>query len=230
MKPQQASVAQTSVEDVKNSSALTSTATTTYIIVAGVLLLAFAAIAYSILRRRVPVLEKVHPDGDSESPSRFLKNKVSPGDLLHSHQEGEGELEGIEIVAAENRPERAAAAAAVGASSIIIGETLYGYLVRTLLSAQRVADTSLPSEEGKEVADFEVDDSEWRRSPPPQQPASDHDASNNSYHNDHDEDPSEEEQRLADYVEHIALSSDSERDDNILAIEISSDSGESNWE
>ena len=135
-KPQQASVAQTSVEDVKNSPALTSTATTTYIIVAGVLLLAFAAIAYSILRRRVPVLEKVHPDGDSESPSRFLKNKVSPGDLLHSQEDGngEGEFEGIENAAAGNRPERAAAAVGASSSSsiTIIGETLYGYLVRTL--------------------------------------------------------------------------------------------------
>ena len=179
-------------------------------------MLAFATVANVIFRRQVAV-EKVHPDGNNISASRFLKNKVSPDDLE------EREFEGIEN-ATEQRPERAAPA--FGASSI--RDTLYGYLVRHLL-VHRGADTSL-SCEGK-VADFEEDDTEWR-SPPKQTAAMsesgdiDRNASSNSHQ-------SEGEQQLADYMEHIALSSDSdsgsERDDNILAIAISSDSGESDW-
>jgi hypothetical protein len=219
--------AQTSVEDVADPSTLTNTATTTYIIIAGVLLLAFTTVAYVIFRRQVAV-EKVHPDGENISAFRFLKNKVLPHDLHRPKQERE--FEGIEN-ATEQRPERAAPA--VGASSI--RDTLYGYLVRHLL-VHRVADISLPCEGGK-VADFEEDDTEWRS--PPKQTAAisesgdiDLNASSNSYLND--EDQSEGEQQLADYMKHIAFSSDSDSDsdsdDNILAIAISSDSSESDLE
>jgi len=155
--------------------------------------------------RRQVVVEKVHPDGNHEMISRFFKKKVSPA-VQQTQQ-----FEGIEN-APETRPENTVARVAEPPS---VGKTLYGYIVRNLM-AKREQGVLLP----RESCSRKLGDDEGSCSPQQVSPtALENNAGDNEVDNE-DEDRDGGEQRLAEYLEYIAHSSDS--DDNDVAISISS--------